>query len=335
MKPIPFSALDFAPVRLGEAPGDALRQAVALAKALESLGYHRLWYAEHHGLLMSSSAATAVLIAHVAERTSTIRLGSGGVMLPLHSPMVIAEQFGTLELLYPGRIDLGLGRSSGTSGDATGVRHALHATVEARERFPDDLRQLQVLFRSPMPGETVRAVPGAGLNVPIWLLASSTFGARQAAQLGLPLAFATHIGSDALDDALVTYRAEFVPSAPLDRPYLMLCVLLAAAESDAAALQLFTSWQQLLIGAIRRKYPNPLEPPLTQLANFASPDEVGVVDRAFRHAVVGCAATIGRKLETLLANTMADELMFLSFIHDQAARLRSFEIAANVCARLG
>jgi luciferase family oxidoreductase group 1 len=331
--PIPCSALDFAPLRSGESARDALQQALQLAMSVESFGYRRLWLAEHHGLPMCASAATSLVIGHIAERTSTLRLGSGGVMLPNHSPLVIAEQFGTLELLYPGRIDLGVGRSTGTANSATEIRLILRATAEARERFPDDLRRLLELFRPAASDRPALAIPGAGLNVPIWLLGSSTFAAREAASLGLPFAFASHIGPDALGEALARYRTEFVPSPALSRPYIMICVMLVAGETDSAAQHLFSSMQQLVVGTLRNRVGDALQPP-AELADFTRPDEGRLVERALRYAIVGSAATLQRKIAALLAETAANELMFLSAIHNVQAQRRSFEIAAAVCRGL-
>jgi luciferase family oxidoreductase group 1 len=327
-----FSVLDFAPVRVGETPRDALHQTVDLARAVEALGFTRFWVVEHHGAQTFASAATPVVIGHIAGKTSTIRVGSGGVMLPNHSPLVVAEQFGTLESLYPGRIDLGVGRSSGTVSDD--VTRALRATPEARERFPSDLREMQLLFRDRTAEQMVRAVPGAGLNVPIWLLGSSTFSAQQAAMLGLPFAFAMHIGGDSLDAAIEVYRSTFKPSEMLSEPYVMVAVLVTAAETDEAAQLLFTSFQQLMIDHVRGTL-GTLQPPTADLGKLVTPEEESrLKERSWRHAITGSASTVERRLQALVDETAADELMVLNVIHDQNARHLSFRIVADVRDRI-
>ena len=324
MMNIPFSVLDLSPVLDGETPREAFGHSVALARHAEALGYKRFWLAEHHAMSGIASAATAVVIGHVAGATSTIRVGSGGIMLPNHSPLVIAEQFGTLASLYPGRIDLGLGRAPGGDGM---VLRALRRGPETADRFPLDVRELQFFFREPQPGQMIRAVPGAGLDVPLFLLGSSTFSAELAASLGLPFAFAAHFAPDGLGAALDLYRAGFRPSAALAKPHAMVCVTIVAADTDAEAGHLFTSLQQAFVN-LRRGTPGLLKPPVDALD--ASARERAGVDHALRYAIVGSPDTVRRGIDTLLAETGADELMITAQIFDQAARRRSFEIVAAV-----
>src|SRR5258706_2311267 len=329
---VPFSVLDLCPVRSGETPRDALHQTVELARAVEVLGFKRFWVAEHHGAQPVASAATSVVIGHIAGKSSTIRVGSGGVMLPNHSPLVVAEQFGTLDSLYPGRIDLGVGRSSGSVSD--GITHALRSTPEARERFPSDLREVKSLFRKYTPDQAIRAVPGAGLDVPIWLLGPSTFSAQQAATLGLPFAFATHIGPDALGAAIEVYRSTFKPSMALSHPYVMICVVVTAADTDAAAQYLFTSFQQMTVGHVRGTH-GTRPPPTADLGALATLDEERtLMERSWRHAITGSVETVQRRAEALIDETAADELMVLTVIYDQDARRRSFQIVGEVRDRI-
>src|SRR5215470_1483057 len=253
----PFSILDLAPVAQGATPADALRNSLSLAQAAEKLGFLRFWLAEHHGMKGIASAATAVVIGHVAGGTNTIRVGSGGIMLPNHAPLIIAEQFGTLASLFPGRIDLGLGRAPGT--DPTTARALRRFMEGSADTFPQDVLELQAYFRAPEPRQAVRAVPGGGLNVPIWLLGSSLFSAQLAAILGLPFAFASHFAPDYLQDALAVYRERFRPSAQLERPYVMLGVNVFAAATDTEARRHFTSLQQAFVN-LRRGTPGPLPP---------------------------------------------------------------------------
>ncbi len=324
MTTLPFSVLDLCPVLEGETPREALGHTVALARRAEALGFKRFWLAEHHNMSGVASAATAVVIGHVAGATSTIRVGSGGIMLPNHSPLLIAEQFGTLASLYPGRIDLGLGRAPGGDGM---VLRALRRGPESADRFPRDVQELQFFFGAPQPGQPIRAVPGAGLDVPLYLLGSSTFSAELAAALGLPFAFAAHFAPDALHDALALYRAGFQPSAALAKPHAIVCVTIVAADTDGEARRLFTSLQQAFIN-LRRGTPGLLKPPVDALD--AAPHERAGVDHALRHAIVGSPETVRRGIEALSARTSADELMVTAQIFDQAARYRSFEIVAAV-----
>jgi len=322
---VPFSVLDLSPIIQGGDAALALRNTLDLARHAERLGYRRYWLAEHHNMPGIASAATAVVIGHVAGGTKTIRVGSGGIMLPNHAPLVIAEQFGTLESLYPGRIDLGLGRAPGT--DQTTAR-ALRRYLAAADNFPQDVLELQAYFR-PEPGQAVRAVPGAGLRVPIWLLGSSLFSAQLAAVLGLPFSFASHFAPDHLQEALQIYRARFQPSEQLERPYVMPGVNVFAAATDAEARRHFTSLQQAFMN-LRRGAPGPLPPPVESMEGLWSPMERAGVEHAFRYAIVGSAETVRRGLAAFIAETQADEIMVTAQMFDHAARRRSFEIVAEV-----
>ena len=324
---VPFSVLDLSPIAQGGTVADALHRSRALAQHAERLGYRRYWLAEHHNMPGIASAATAVVIGHVAAGTTTIRVGSGGVMLPNHAPLVIAEQFGTLEALFPGRIDLGLGRAPGT--DQLTARALRRGQPNSADTFPQDVMELQAYFRPARPGQAVQAVPGAGLAVPIWLLGSSLFSAGLAAALGLPFAFASHFAPDHLDDALELYRSEFQPSAVLAKPYAVAAIAVFAADTDAAAARLFTSLQQSFV-KLRRGAPGPLPPPVDRMDGLWTPAEQAGVEHAFREAVVGSRATVQRGLAAFLRRTRVDELMVTAAIFDHAARLRSFELVAQV-----
>jgi luciferase family oxidoreductase group 1 len=330
-KPTPFSILDLAPVAEGSTPGQALRNSRDLAQHAERWGYNRYWLAEHHNMIGIASAATAVAIGYVAEGTRTIRVGSGGVMLPNHAPMVIAEQFGTLESLYPGRIDLGLGRAPGT--DQVTLR-ALRRAPENADNFPHDVLELQALLGPLQPGQMVQAVPGTGLNIPLWILGSSLFGAQLAAALGLPYAFASHFAPDALMQALQVYRDKFEPSAQLQRPYAMVGVNVVAAETDAEARRLFTSAQQAFTNLLRGTRGR-LRPPIDDIETYWTPPEKARASNMLTYAFVGSRETVRRGLEACIAETGADELMVASAIYDHDARLRSYEILAEVKNALG
>ena len=331
MNAIPFSVLDLSPIVAGSTAAVSLRNTLDLARHAERLGYHRFWLAEHHNMVGIASAATAVMIAHVAGGTSRIRVGAGGIMLPNHSPLVIAEQFGTLESLFPGRIDLGLGRAPGTDRPAM---LALRRDPMAGDRFPQDVQELQAFFAEATPNQLVRAVPGAGLEVPMWILGSSTFGARLAAALGLPFAFASHFAPDQLDAALELYRAGFQPSGAADRPHVMLGVSLVAAETDREAARLATSLQQQFL-ALQRGRPVQLQPPVESMDALWSPLERLQVEHVLREAIVGGPETVRQRLEAFIARTGADELMITSQVYDHAARLRSHEITAQVASEIG
>jgi luciferase family oxidoreductase group 1 len=321
-----FSILDLSPVAEGATPADALAASLTLAQAAERLGYNRFWLAEHHNMPGIASAATAVVIGHVAGGTKSIRVGSGGVMLPNHAPLVIAEQFGTLEALYPGRIDLGLGRAPGTDMlTARALRRNLDAGVNS---FPDDVVELLGLLGPEQPDQKIRAVPGSGSNVPVWLLGSSLYSAQLAAMLGLPFAFASHFAPDALMDAIAIYRNNFRPSIYLERPYVMVGVMGAAADTDDEARYLFTSAQQQFVN-LRRGTPGRTPPPVRSMDDLWSPMERAGVEHTFQYAMVGNVDTIRRKAATFLGDTGADELIVSLPIHSLEKRLSSLAIYAE------
>ena len=328
---VPFSILDLAPVAEGATPGDALRNSLRLAQKAEDLGYRRFWLAEHHGMAGIASAATSVVIGYVAGGTRTIRVGSGGVMLPNHAPLVVAEQFGTLASLYPDRIDLGLGRAPGT--DQLTARALRRDLMSRAEDFGHDIQELQAYFAPAVPGQRIRAVPGEGLNVPIWLLGSSLYGAQLAAILGLPYAFASHFAPDEMMRALEVYRTGFRSSAQLERPYAMLTVNIFAADTDEEARRQFTSLQQAFLN-LRRGRPGRVPPPIEDIDSFWTPEEKAGVAHALMYSFVGCAETIERELRAFLAKTRPDELMVAGHFYDPAARLRSLEITAQVRDRI-
>ncbi|EHM01982.1 luciferase family oxidoreductase, FMN-dependent, PP_0088 family [Acetobacteraceae bacterium AT-5844] len=324
---IPFSVLDLAPVPQGADISQAFRNSLSLAQHAETLGYHRFWLAEHHNMPGIASAATAVVIGHVAAGTQHIRVGAGGVMLPNHAPLMIAEQFGTLAALFPGRIDLGLGRAPGT--DQRTAR-ALRRNLDAHgDSFPQDVVELLGWFQPAVPGQAVRAVPGAGLAVPVWLLGSSLFSAQLAGMLGLPFAFASHFAPDLLMQALATYREHFKPSESLQKPYVMVAANVIVAPTDEEATRLFTSLQQQFVN-LRRGTPGLLPPPVERIEDYASTAELGNVRRALARSYVGQPETVRAGLEAFLRETEADELLVTAQIHDHAARLRSFELVAGL-----
>ncbi|MEZ5833707.1 MAG: LLM class flavin-dependent oxidoreductase [Dongiaceae bacterium] len=324
---IPFSVLDLAPITEGASAADALRNSAELARHAEMLGYRRYWLAEHHNMPGIASSATAVVIGHVAAATRTIRVGSGGIMLPNHAPLVIAEQFGTLESLFPGRIDLGLGRAPGTDMmTARALRRDLAANAD---RFPEDVAELRAYLAPAVPGQRIRAVPGEGLKVPIWLLGSSLYSAQLAALLGMPFAFASHFAPGDMMQALALYRSRFEPSAELDRPYAMLGVNIVAADSDQEAWRLFTSLQQSFVN-LRRGRPGRLPPPIDDFEGYAAPAEQVQLRQALACSFVGGRDTVKVGLAAFIEQTGADELIVSGHIFDHAARLRSFAIAAEV-----
>jgi luciferase family oxidoreductase group 1 len=322
---IPLSVLDLAPILEGGDASQSFRNSLDLAQHAERWGYRRFWLAEHHNIPSVASAATAVLIAHVAGGTSTIRVGAGGIMLPNHPPLVIAEQFGTLASLFPGRIDLGLGRAPGS--DQLTAR-ALRRSPVAGDVFPQDVLELMAYFRPAEPGQAVRAVPGAGLDVPIWILGSSLFGAQLAAALGLPFAFASHFAPAMLDQALEIYRAQFQPSEQLTEPYAMLGVNVFAAETEAEARRLFTSLQQAFIN-LRRGRPGPLKPPDAGFEQTLAPFERAMLADMLSYTVIGTGEQVRDGLAAIVARTGANELMIAAQVYDHAARLASYEIAAQ------
>ncbi len=326
---VPLSILDLVPVIVSETPRDALRKSLDLIQHAERFGYTRFWVAEHHNMTGIASAATSVVIGYLAGGTSSIRVGSGGIMLPNHSPLVIAEQFGTLESLYPGRIDLGLGRAPGT--DQRTLR-ALRRDPMRADDFPQDVWELQSFLAVVKPGEArppVRAVPGRGTEVPIWILGSSTFGAELAASLGLPYAFASHFAPDALFDALGIYRKQFKPSKQLDRPYAMVGVNVVAADTVEEARRLFTTVQQSFTNLLRGS-PGKLQPPIDDIEEYWTPPEKHQASRMLKESIVGSPETVGKDLESFIALTKADEMIVVCSIYDHAARTRSYEIVAEL-----
>ena len=323
MVTIPRSVLDLAPIVEGGDAAEAFRRTLDLARHAERWGYRRFWLAEHHGMPGIASAATAVVIGHVAAGTSSIRVGAGGIMLPNHAPLVIAEQFGTLASLFPGRIDLGLGRAPGSDQATT---RALRRDPSSAATFPDEVVELMGYFRPADQQPGVVAVPGAGLEVPIWILGSSLFGAQLAAAMGLPFAFASHFAPLAMEQALELYRRHFRPSAQLDQPYAMVGVNVFAADSDAEARQLFTSLQQAFVN-LRRGRPGPLLPPVTAFDERLSPMDRAGIEQMLSCSVVGSGDAVQQGLAEFAAQTGADELMLTSQIFDHAARLRSYELA--------
>lgn len=326
-KPVPVSVLDLSPIPQGAKPRDAFHASLDLAQHAEQWGYQRYWLAEHHNMTGIGSAATSVLLGYLAAGTSTIRLGSGGVMLPNHSPLVIAEQFGTLESLYPGRIDLGLGRAPGTDQRTMlALRRHLSGDVD---NFPRDVQELQLYFGDVQPNQAVQAVPGQGLHVPIWLLGSSLYSAQLAAQLGLPFAFASHFAPDMLFQALRIYRESYQPSERWPQPYAMVCVNVIAADSERDARFLFTSMQQQFIN-LRRGAPGPLPPPVQNIHALWSAAEQYGVEQVLRMSIVGGKDAVREGMQALLRETAADEIMVNGQIFDHQARLHSFEIVAGV-----
>jgi luciferase family oxidoreductase group 1 len=323
---VPISILDLVPVILGETPREALRKSLDLAQHAEAFGYKRYWVAEHHNMTGIASAATSVVIGYLAGGTSTIRVGSGGIMLPNHSPLVIAEQFGTLESLYPGRIDLGLGRAPGTDQRTL---HALRRASLRVDSFPEDVLELKLLLADAKPGQPVRAVPGAGTEVPLWILGSSTFGAELAAELGLPYAFASHFAPNDLFDALQIYRKQFNPSKQLDHPYAMAGINVVAADTDEKARRVFTTVEQSFTNLVRGA-PGKLQAPIDNIEEYWTPAEKHQASRMLKYSIVGSPETVRRDLESFVAQTMVDELMVVSSLYDHAARIRSYEIVAEV-----
>jgi luciferase family oxidoreductase group 1 len=321
----PLSVLDLAPVVEGSTVRQALERSLALARHVERLGYRRFWLAEHHNAAGIASAATAVVIAHVAAGTSTIRVGSGGIMLPNHAPLLIAEQFGTLEALHPGRIDLGLGRAPGT--DRLTIA-ALRRDVSSADTFPQDVLELQHYLADPEPGQPVRAVPGAGTHVPLWILGSSLYGAQLAAMLGLPYAFASHFAPDALLPALQVYRETFKPSAQLQEPYAMVAANVVVADTDEEARRLFTSAQQSFTNIFRGTR-GQLPPPIDDIETYWSPLEKERASAMLARSYAGSPDTVRAGLDHLVDETAADEVIVAAAIHDHGARLRSYELLAT------
>ncbi|TWI65373.1 luciferase family oxidoreductase group 1 [Pseudoduganella lurida] len=327
---IPFSILDLSPIAEGSHAGESLRHTLDLAQHGERWGFNRYWLAEHHGMPGIASAATAVVIAHVAAGTNSIRVGAGGIMLPNHSPLVIAEQFGTLEALYPGRIDLGLGRAPGS--DQTTARALRRNLGSDAEEFPQDVLELQD-YMSDEPRQRVLAVPGHGAKVPLWILGSSLFGAQLAAHLGLPFAFASHFAPQMMMQAISMYRAGFKPSAQLDKPYVMLGYNIFAADTDEEAQLRATSMQQAFVN-LRTGRPSKLPPPLKDYRSTLGPQENAMLDSVLSCTAIGAPDTVEAQLRAFIASTQPNELMITSQIHEHAARLRSYEIVSEVHKRL-
>lgn len=328
----PLSVLDLAPIVAGSDAASALRHSVDLARHAEAWGYRRFWLAEHHNMDGVASSATAVLVGHVAGATQRIRVGSGGVMLPNHAPLVVAEQFGTLATLYPGRIDLGLGRAPGT--DRLTMRALRrHLAAEDEDAFPRDVVELIGYLGEPRPGAAVRAIPGAGTEVPVWLLGSSLYSAQLAAHLGLPFAFASHFAPDLLLQALEIYRATYRPSARWPEPYAMVGVNVVCADTDDEAAQAFTSLQQRFLG-MQRGQRSPLPPPVTpaEMEALWTPQEKAGVQRMLAASAVGGPAAVRRQLHALIERTLADELIVACAVHAHTARLRSYELLAALQA---
>lgn len=323
---VPLSILDLAFVPAGFTPATALRNSLDLAQHAEQWGYRRFWLAEHHNMIGIASAATAVVIGYIAAGTRTIRVGAGGVMLPNHAPLLIAEQFGTLETLYPGRIDLGLGRAPGT--DPPTIR-ALRRSLHSAESFPQDVVELQAFFGPVQPGQAVQAVPGAGLEVPLWILGSSLYGAQLAAMLGLPYAFASHFAPDDLRQALAVYRDKFQPSERLERPHVMVAANVCAADTDDDARRLFTTMQQSFANLLRGAR-GQMPPPIADIEAYWTPLEKAQASRMLACSFVGSPGNVCRELEAFAAETGADEVIVASAIYEHDARLRSYELIAEV-----
>jgi len=323
---VTLSVLDLSPIAEGMDAGTALRNSADLARHAERWGYRRFWLAEHHNMPGIASAATAVAIGLVAGETETIRVGAGGIMLPNHAPLVIAEQFGTLEALYPGRIDLGIGRAPGTDQlTAYALRRNLNADIDA---FPRDVVELMRYFQDPEPGQRVRAVPGAGLKVPIWILGSSLFGAQLAAALGLPYAFASHFAPAAMMDAIQIYRSHFKPSGQLAKPYLMLGMNVCAADTEEEARVLRTSSQQSFLN-LRRGLPGPLPPPVKDFESTLNAEERQILAGVTACSATGTGETVAREILTFAERTGADEIIVTAHIYEHQARVRSFELTAE------
>ncbi|MDI7774217.1 LLM class flavin-dependent oxidoreductase [Asticcacaulis sp. EMRT-3] len=328
---IPFSILDLSQIGEGGSASEALANSALMAQMAEEAGYHRYWLAEHHGMPGIASAATAIVIAHVGAATQTIRVGSGGIMLPNHSPLVIAEQFGTLEAMFPGRVDLGIGRAPGTDmGTARALRRNMEAAVDS---FPHDIVELHKLLGAPEDGQRLLAVPGMNSHVPVWLLGSSLYSAQLAAQLGLPYAFASHFAPELLFEALHIYRSTFRPSAVLKKPHTMVGVMGVAADSDAEAELLYTSMQQSFAN-LRRNVRVPFPKPSYDAVAGLTPDEQAMIDHMLRYAMVGSPETIEKRLTSFLTQTQADELIVSMPIHDIEARLKSVRLFAGIRDRI-
>ena len=329
--PVLYSVLDLATVIEGKTPADSFHNSLDLAKTAERLGYTRYWFAEHHNMASVASSATSVLIGYVAAGTKTIRVGSGGIMLPNHAPLIVAEQFGTLASLYPGRIDLGLGRAPGTDQlTALAIRGE---NFRVAYNFPADIQKLQNFFSSENSTSNLRAIPGEGLDIPIWVLGSSTDSARVAAAMGLPYAFASHFAPAYFLEAIRLYRQNFQPSAQLKEPYVMACVNVVAADTDAEAQRLATSVQQLFLGVIsgKRKL---LQPPVDDIDTILDESEAYAVQQMLMYSFIGGPATIENQLQLFLEQTQVNEVMVTSHIYDHAARLHSYKLFAETMKKI-
>jgi luciferase family oxidoreductase group 1 len=322
-----YSVLDLASVTQGHTPADSFKNSLDLAKKAEEFGYTRYWFAEHHNMANVASSATAILIGHIAGGTKTMRVGSGGIMLPNHAPLIVAEQFGTLASIYPGRIDLGLGRAPGTDQLTA---HAIRGeNFKAVHNFPRDIQKLQQFFSAENSHSNLRAIPGEGLDIPIWILGSSTDSAMVAAALGLPYAFASHFAPTYFLDAIRLYRENFKPSAALSQPYVISCVNVVAADTDAEAERLATSVKQFFMGVVTGRR-QPLPPPVDNMEDVWNMHEEAAVMQMLAYSFIGGAAKIKKEMESFLAKTGVDEVMATSHIYDHQARIRSYEIFAEV-----
>ncbi|WP_045688549.1 LLM class flavin-dependent oxidoreductase [Hymenobacter sp. AT01-02] len=328
---LPLSVLDLAAILAGHTPADTFRNTVDLAQHAEQWGYQRYWLAEHHNMASIASSATSILIGHVAGHTSTIRVGSGGIMLPNHAPLVVAEQFGTLATLYPGRIDLGLGRAPGTD-QLTALALRRDARSAAND-FPENVQELQTYLSAENRTARVRAVPGEGLDIPMWLLGSSTYSAQLAGMLGLPFAFASHFAPTYLYEALGLYRQNFRPSAQQATPHAVACVNVIAADTDEEAERLATSFYMFALGIIRGTT-HPLQAPIATMEGYWTEYEEAAVRQMMTYVFIGGPETIARKLDAFVAQTKIDELMVVAHIYDHAARLRSYEILAELKGKI-
>jgi luciferase family oxidoreductase group 1 len=322
---IPVSVLDLATIVKGDTPADSFRKSLEVARTVERLGYNRYWFAEHHNMENIASSATSVLIGYIANGTNRIRVGSGGVMLPNHAPLIIAEQFGTLEWLFPGRIDLGLGRAPGTDPvTSNALRRSSKGSVDD---FPQDVLELREYLAPSKGTARVRAIPGEGTQVPIWLLGSSTYSAQLAAALGLPFAFASHFAPTYLLDALSLYRKHFTPSADVDKPYSMACINVIAADTDEEAARLATSFYMLALGIVTGKR-QPLQPPVNSMDEVWSEYEKAAVMQMMQYSFIGSAETVRKQLQQFLEQTDVDEIMVASYIYDNNAKIHSYKLIA-------
>jgi luciferase family oxidoreductase group 1 len=328
---VAFSVLDLAPIALGTTPADTFRHSLDLAQQVEQLGYTRFWLSEHHNMASVASSAPVVLIGYIAGGTTTLRVGSGGIMLPNHAPLVVAEQLGTLATLYPGRIDLGLGRAPGS--DQVTAQAIRGSRFGGAQDFPRDIQQLQTYFSAANSTGQVRAIPGEGLEIPMWILGSSTDSAYLAAALGLPYAFASHFAPTQLLAALDIYRQNFRPSAALAEPYVMACVNVVAADTDAEAQWLSTSLKQFMLGVIKGK-PAPLPPPVESMAALWEPAQQYAVEQMLAYSFIGSAASLQPRLQRFIEQTQVDEVMAVTNVFEHGARVHSYQVLADVLRQI-